>query len=69
MSQDPEARRLLAKSSTALCNIADALETILNNMRGPYSHRRKTACSQFKAGAVPSAKPHGTSTYIHDARH
>jgi len=32
MIQDPEARRLLAASSTALRNIADALQVIVNNM-------------------------------------
>ncbi len=34
MIQDPEARRLLGAASTALRNIADTLETILNNMEG-----------------------------------
>ena len=32
--QDPDVRRLLAASSTALRNIADGLEAILNNMEG-----------------------------------
>ena len=32
--QDPEVRRLLAASSTALRNMADGLEAILNNMEG-----------------------------------
>ncbi len=58
MIQDPEARRLLAASSTALRNIADTLETILNNME----ERTTTETKQDTSHSVlaPCAShPHG----------
>ncbi len=58
MIQDPEARRLLGAASTALRNIADTLETILNNMedRKPTETKQDNSLSVL---APCASHPHG----------
>ncbi len=58
MIQDPEARRLLSAASAALRNIADTLETILNNMEEraePESHHDNS----LSVLAPCASHPHG----------